>query len=97
MARKTYGTPDANDGTARFERVINRSRDRYAEIFKQAVERVAPRALGSKPVPLSEQKLEWELLRNDPAALQQFFESQSVGLESALSYAEKMEKSRGAD
>lgn len=80
-----------HDYVARLERLVEETSQRFAETAKEMVRKRMARPLGSKPVPLRDQKLEWILLREDPNALAEFFAQNRMSLQTALEYAERME------
>lgn len=85
-----------DDGTDRLEGLIDRASQRHAELLNRALDRLAPRPLFSQKVSAAERRKEYELMREYPQVLAQFFADQNATVESAIDYVwESEHESRG--
>ena len=89
--RDVFGEPNANDATADWDRAVEEAAQEQKEMFGLAKENVLNRQLGSKKVPREDQLREYEMMRDEPAHLAQFFKDQGATLEEATNYCFDME------
>lgn len=89
--RDVFGEPDANDATAEWDRTVEEAGREQAEMFKLAKTNVLNRQLGSKKVSSQDQLREYEMMREEPAHLAQFFKDQGSTLEESINYCFDME------
>ena len=92
----TYGEPNAKDGTARFDRIVDRSSKNYNYLV-EATAKIINRPTGSKFMPLPEQREQYMTTRDVPEAqtemLNQMVAMQGPvkGLMAYVDYVEAME------
>ena len=87
-----FGTPEARDATARDEKTIQEAAE-YAASLDQAVkDDVSNRPLGSVKVSPEQRKQEWELMKDNPEHLAQFFVDNKATVEQMIKHAKEMLK-----
>ncbi|KKK90366.1 hypothetical protein LCGC14_2723710 [marine sediment metagenome] len=85
-----FGTPKANDATAQQEKTVQEAGE-YAASLDQAVkDDVSNRPLGSVKISPQDERSEWELMKDNPQHLAQFFVDQKMTVEQMIQYAKKM-------
>jgi len=93
MSGDVFGSPDAQDEVADDDRMVEIAA-REQEEFVREFMGSRRRAVGSKKIPRQDQDREWEVLRSDPAMVQEFYVSQAATFEEAILDAEAREKRR---
>ena len=92
MSKKdVFGSPDAHDATAEWDRDVEEASREHAEMFNLAKENVMNRQLGSKKVSRQDRLKEYELMREDPAHLAQFLIDQRGTFEENVNSCFEME------
>lgn len=91
MDKEVFGSPDAHDATAEWDKLVEEAGQDHAEMFEIARTEVMNRQVGSKKVSAKDQLQEWEILRSEPSSLMEFFGNQDATLEEAINYAFNME------
>ncbi len=87
-----FGTPEARDATAAHEKTVKEAGE-YAASLDQAVkDDISNRPLGSVKVSPQQRKQEWELMKDNPEHLAQFFQDQGATVEQMVKYAKEMLK-----
>ena len=66
--KPTFGDLRSKDGTARFERIVQRAAERFNRAFEKA-SAVLPRQIGSVPVAPEDQLFDYEQERDNPQAM----------------------------
>lgn len=87
-----FGTPTANDATAMHEKTVREAAEYIADLDQAVKDDVSNRPLGSVKVSPEQRKQEWELMRDNPEHLAQFFTDQSATVEQMVKYAKEMLK-----
>ncbi len=95
MVKDVFGSPDANDPTSEWDKLVEEAGQDHAAMFKVAKDEILNRQLGSKKVPQAEQDMEWETLRVMAPSLVQFFKDQNASVEDAINHVWAMEQKRG--
>lgn len=71
MANPTYGSPNLDDATAKWDKTVNIVAERLKYLGRIVGPRILNRPMGSVPIEPEEQLADFEKARNNPAALQQ--------------------------
>ena len=87
-----FGTPDANDATAMHEKTVREAAEYAADLDEAVKDDILNRPLGSVNVSPEQRRQEWELMRDNPEHLSQFFTDQSATVEQMVKYAKEMLK-----
>jgi len=87
-----FGSPEARDASAYLESIIEESATYLKDIVKQSSQTVLNRQLGSKKVPLRDRVAEYQMAREDPAWLAQYFVDSGATLEEMIQHAEELER-----
>ena len=94
-----FGTPEANDATAEFDRIVDDAGRDHAEMIEIARTEVMNRRIGSKKVSPQDQMQEYGVIKS--MALEgniqpgiDFLTSQDATMEEAISYFTDMERKR---
>ena len=82
--------PKPTDGTGFWETEFQAAAQDFADGLKYLFATEAPRPLGSEKVSEEEQRLTYNLMKNDPAQLHAFFVEQGASVESAVAYIKRM-------
>ena len=90
-----FGTPEARDATARSERTVIEAAQYAASLDDAIKEDVQNRELGSVRISPQDQASEYELMRENPIHMAQFFADSGATVEQMIQYAKDMEKKRG--
>ncbi len=91
---KDFGTPDALDATSQHEKTVQEAGE-YAASLDQAVkEEVLNRPLGSVKISPADRQREYEMMRDSPEHLAQFFVDTKATVEQMVQYAKAQEKKR---
>jgi len=85
-----FGTPKARDATSMHERTVMEAGQYAADLDRAVKEDLLNRPLGSVKVTPEQQRQEWELMKDNPEHLAQFFTDQKATVEQAIQYATKM-------
>ena len=86
-----FGTPDARDATAQHEKTVREAGEYAASLDKAVKEDVLNRPLGSVKVTPEQRRQEYQLMRDNPQHLAQFFKDQGATVEQMVQYAKEME------
>jgi hypothetical protein len=89
-----FGTPEAKDATAQHEKTVREAAEYAAGLDKAVKEDVLNRPLGSVKVSPEQRRQEYDLMRENPEHLAQFFTDQSATVEQMVQYAKEMEAKR---
>jgi hypothetical protein len=92
VADDDFGTPSANDVTAMHEKTVREAGEYAASLDIAVKENVQNRDLGSVKVSPQQQKQEWDVMKDNPEHLAQFFVDQKATVEEMLQYLKKMNK-----
>lgn len=92
MPDDDFGTPTANDATSMHEKTVREAAEYIADLDQAVKDDVSNRPLGSVKVSPEQRKQEWELMRDNPEHLAQFFTDQSATVEQMVKYAKEMLK-----
>ena len=87
-----FGTPKARDATSMHERTVMEAGQYAADLDKAVKEDLLNRPLGSVTVSPDQRKQEWELMKDNPEHLSQFFTDQTATVEQMIKYAKEMLK-----
>ena len=87
-----FGTPDANDATAMHEKTVREAAEYVAGLDEAVKAEVLNRDLGSVKISPQQRKQEWELMKDNPEHLSQFFTDQKATVEQMVKYAKDMLK-----
>ncbi len=87
-----FGTPTANDATSMHEKTVREAAEYIADLDQAVKDDVSNRPLGSVKVSPEQRRQEWELMRDNPEHLAQFFTDQSATVEQMVKYAKEMLK-----
>ncbi len=87
-----FGTPNARDATSMHERTVMEAGQYAADLDQAVKEDLLNRPLGSVKVSPEQRRQEWELMRDNPEHLAQFFTDQSATVEQMVKYAKEMLK-----
>ncbi len=87
-----FGTPDANDATARNEKTVMEAAQYIVDLGKEAKEEVQNRDLGSVKVSPQQSRQEFDVMRDTPEHLAQFFTDNKMTVENMVQYLKKMNK-----
>ncbi len=90
-----FGTPDAHDATAQHEKTVREAGEYAASLDKAVKEDILNRPLGSVKVTPEQRRQEYDLMRDNPEHLAQFFQDQSATVEQMVQYSTEMEEKRG--
>ena len=90
-----FGTPDAHDATSVSERAVIEAAKGDVALDKAVKESLLNRPLGSVKVTPEQRRQEYDLMRDNPEHLAQFFQDQSATVEQMVQYAKEMELKRG--
>jgi hypothetical protein len=85
-----FGTPKARDATAMHERTVMEAGQYAADLDKDVKDDLLNRPLGSVKVTPEQQRQEWELMKDNPEHLAQFFTDNKATVEQAIKYAKEM-------
>lgn len=94
MADDEFGTPQARDATAQHEKTVQEAGQYAAELDDAVKNEVLNRPLGSVEVSFEDRMAEYEMMRDSPQHLAQFFQDQGATVEQAIKYAKEMESKR---
>ena len=86
-----FGSPSARDPTAEWERTIEDASNEYRNIVKQVGKTLMNREVGSKKVPAKERLQEYEMARENPEWLSQYFIDSGATVEEMIQHAMDME------
>ncbi len=92
MADNDFGTPDAEDATSRGERTVQEAAQYIVDLGEQAKREVQNRPLGSVKISPQQRRQEWELMKDNPEHLSQFFTDQKATVEQMVKFAKDMLK-----
>lgn len=84
-----FGTPKARDATSMHERTVMEAGQYAADLDRAVKENILPRDLGSVKVTPEQQRQEWELMKDNPEHLAQFFTDQKATVEQMIKYAKE--------
>ena len=84
-----FGTPSANDATSMHEKTVREAAEYAASLDEAVKENILPRDLGSVKVSPEQQRQEWELMKDNPEHLAQFFTDQKATVEQMIKYAKE--------
>ncbi len=87
-----FGTPKARDATSMHERTVMEAGQYAADLDKAVKEDLLNRPLGSVTVSPEQRRQEFELMKDNPEHLAQFFSDQSATVEQMIQYAKEMLK-----
>ena len=87
-----FGTPDANDATARNERTVLEAAQYIVDLGKEAKEDVQNRDLGSVKVSPQQGRQEFDVMKDVPEHLAKFFTDNKMTVENMVQYLTKMNK-----
>ena len=94
--KDVFGSPDAHDATAEWDKLVEESAQDHAEMFNIARTEVMNRRVGSKKVSPKEQLQEYEVIKGmafdgDYRPGVEFLAAQDATLEEAVNWAFEME------
>ena len=87
-----FGTPNAQDATSQHEKTVQEAAEYAASLDKAVKEDVLNRPLGSVKVTPEQRKQEWELMKDNPEHLAQFYVDQKATVEQMIKHAKEMNK-----
>ena len=87
-----FGTPDANDATARNEKTVTEAAKYIVDLGEEAKSEVQNRDLGSVKISSQQQRQEFEAMQDNPEHLSQFFSDNKMTVENMVQYLKKMNK-----
>ena len=87
-----FGEPDARDATSQHEKTVQEAAEYAASLDKAVKEDLLNRPLGSVKVPPEQRKQEWELMKDNPEHLAQFFVDNKATVEQMIKHAKEMLK-----
>ncbi|KKK82464.1 hypothetical protein LCGC14_2803130 [marine sediment metagenome] len=87
-----FGTPDANDATARNEKTVTEAAKYIVDLGEEAKSEVQNRDLGSVKISSQQQRQEFEAMQDNPEHLAQFFSDNKMTVENMVQYLKKMNK-----
>lgn len=85
-----FGTPTANDATAQHEKTVKEAAEYAASLDEAVKDDISNRPLGSVKISPSDERAEWELMKDNPQHLAQFFVDNKMTVEQMVQYAKKM-------
>ena len=85
-----FGTPTANDATSMHEKTVREAAEYIAGLDQAVKDDVSNRPLGSVNVSPEQRRQEWELMKDNPEHLSQFFTDQKATVEQMVKYAKEM-------
>jgi hypothetical protein len=85
-----FGTPDARDATSQHEKTVQEAGEYAASLDIAVKEDVQNRDLGSVKVSPQQRRQEFELMKDNPEHLAQFFTDQKATVEEMVQYLKKM-------
>ncbi len=85
-----FGTPGANDATSQHEKTVREAGEYAASLDIAVKEDVQNRDLGSVKVSPQQRRQEFEVMKDNPEHLAQFFTDQKATVEEMIQYLKKM-------
>ncbi len=87
-----FGTPDTQDATSQHEKTVKEAGEYAASLDIAVKENVQNRELGSVRVSPAQRRQEFEVMKDNPEHLAQFFTDQKATVEEMVQYLKKMNK-----
>ena len=93
MVDNEFGEPDAQDATSRAEKTVREAAQYIVDLGKAAKTEVQNRDLGSVKITPAQRKQEFDIMKDNPEHLAQFFTDQKATVEEMVQYLKQMNKS----
>ena len=92
MPDNEFGTPEARDATSMHEKTVREAAEYAADLDVAVKENVQNRDLGSVKVSPQQRQQEFEVMKDNPEHLAQFFVDQKATVEEMVQYLKRMNK-----
>ncbi len=87
-----FGTPDANDATARNEKTVTEAAKYIVDLGEEAKSEVQNRDLGSVKISPQQQRQEFDAMKDSTEHMAKFFTDNKMTVEETIQYLTKMNK-----